>query len=179
VTQLPQPISIEQAQSLSNHDFVWRAVLRSGAVILEQPGLSSDSLPVEDVAEIAYIPTRQDQGLPAITCRVDLARGERFVRYWTTIWKNDAGTQRLYVLGIENQGRHALAAFYPKYKKLVVARTRPFQPPWFPDTYKLLPPNTIFRGGEGHNFSEWFHDGFGGALLAPAPGQLHVRAIYE
>lgn len=179
MTALPDPISIEQAQSLSDHEFIWRAVLRSGAVILEQPGLSSDSLPADDVVEIAYIPTRRDQGFPEIQCRVDLARGERFVRYWTTIWKNGAGTQRLYVLGVENRGRHALAAFYPRYKKLVVAGTRPFQPPWVPDTYVLLPGDTIFRGGEGQNFSEWLHDGFGGALLAPAPGQLHVRAIYE
>jgi hypothetical protein len=175
----PQPLSIEQAQSLGSLDLVWRATLRSGEVILEQPGVSSDSLPRDEVVEIAYLPTRQNTGYPVITCRVDLARGEHFVRYWTTVWRNGGGTQRLYVLGVENRGRYCLVAFYPKHRKIVVANTKPFQPPWNPETYKLLPSDTIFRGGQGHNFSEWLNDGFGGALLAPAPGMLQLHAIYE
>jgi hypothetical protein len=169
------PVSLSQAVALTSHEMLWRASLRSGAVILEQPGLSSDHLPRDEVFLMEYLPARQ-AGLPTVSCKVDLDKGERFVRYWTTIWRNGYGTQRLYVLGVERANRFALIAFYPAFCKIVCSAQKPFQPPWTPDTFALLP--VIVRGGPGAGFIEWCQDGFGGRVVSDER-QLVMSAVYE
>ena len=171
-------ISLDDAISQSQEEFVWRATLRSADVILEQPGLSSDHLPRDEVKLIEYIPTRQ-QDLPAISCRVDLDKGERFVRYWTTLHQPQRGqAQRLYCIGVEAGGRYAILAFYPTFKKLVVADCRPFCPPWFPETFKILSQGTVIRGGPGTDHFDWVKQGFGGHV-EQRDNHLALSAIYE
>jgi len=171
------PLSLQQAIGHTPHEMLWRATLQSGAVILEQPGLSSDHLPREEVVLMEYLPAAR-QGLPTVSCKVDVEKGERFVRYWTTIWRNSGGTQRIYVVGVENSKKFALLAFYPNFSKIVVATTKPFQPPWEPNTFSILPPGVIVRGGPGATFVEWVHDGFG-ARIATGVRDLNMAAIYE
>ncbi len=173
---MDQTITLKQAADRSDHAFIWRARFRDGTVIHEQPGLSSDALPRDDVIGIDYVP--RTPGFPVLRCDVDLATGERFVRYWSTVWRaKTRETQRLYVLGVERAGRHALAAFYPKYGKTILAATRPFQPPWTPDPFACLPSGVVIRGGAGTDIIGWTHQGFGGELRIDA-GQLVFRAIY-
>jgi hypothetical protein len=172
------PISLDEAIAKSPEEFVWSATLRSADVILEQPGLSSDHLPREEVVRIEYIPTRQKE-LPVITCRIDLDKGERFVRYWTTLHQPQRGqAQRLYCVGVEAGGRYAILAFYPMFKKILAADRKPFCPPWFPETFAILPPTTILRGGQGQGYLSWFNDGFGGHVQQ-RDNQLVFSAIYE
>lgn len=171
-------ISLDQAIAQSQEEFVWSATLRSADVILEQPGLSSDHLPREEVVRIEYIPTRRKE-LPVITCRIDLEKGERFVRYWTTLWKpKEGGTQRLYCVGIDRGAQSAMLGFYPMFGKIVLCDRHPFQPPWNPETFALLPPDISVRGGPGSDHISWIKDGFGG-LLVSREGQLVFSSIYE
>lgn len=172
-------ISLEGARSASSLDFVWRATLRSGVVILEQPGLSSDALPRDEIAQIEYVPARRED-LPVITCRINLDAGERFVRYWPNIWRDGrGGFQKLYCAGIENrQGRFALLAFYPLFGKFILASTKPFQPPWIPQINSCLPAGCILRGGPRTNHIGWCHEGFGGTVLAKQK-HLIFAAAYE
>jgi len=160
-------VAIETAKSKSSEEFIWAATLRSSEVILEQPGLSSDHLPRDEVVRIEYIPTRRHD-FPVITCRVNLERGERFVRYWSNVWKPAGqGIQRIYVVGIEaTEKRHALMGFYPMFKKFVVSHTRPFQPPWLPESLSLLPQGVVAKIDPGTNSISWLHQGFGGVVLA-------------
>lgn len=171
--------SITQAQALgfSTHEFVWRARLRSGEVIWEQPGVSSDHLPADQVVGIDYVPcTIKD--LPTIETHIDLGRDERFVRYWTTIWTpRSRRPQRLYVAGVERRGRHALLCYYPMFRSVIFATTRPFQPFWTPEPFRLLPTDAIVVGGPGTPQCGWHHEGFGGMADA-LPNRLSFRAIY-
>jgi len=171
--------AIESAKLHSSEEFIWAATLRSSDVILEQPGLSSDHLPRDEVVRIEYIPTRRND-FPVITCRVNLEKGERFVRYWTNIWKpTGQGIQRIYVVGIEApEKKHALLGFYPMFKKFVLSNTRPFSPPWLPESLSLLPPEVVVRGGPGTDSISWVHQGFGGLVLVRG-NQLVFSAQYE
>lgn len=171
--------SLSKAVDLSNHEFIWRATLRSGLVILEQPGLSSDHLPRDEVLTMEYVPTKR-QDFPVITCRIDLDKGERCVRYWTNVWKQGRdGFTQLYCIGIESRdGKFAILAFYPNYRKFVLAATKPFSPPWVPEISKCLPPGCVVRGGAGTNHIGWVHDRFGGMVLAQQK-QLTLAALYE
>lgn len=157
---------LDRAISESKLDFIWRANLRSGTVICEQPGLSSDHLPRDEVAQIEYVPTRE--GLPVVTCRVKLDEGERFVRYWTNIWSpRHRGTQRVYIIGVENRlGQYALIGYYPLFGRFVLSSQRPFSPQWLPVFDTHLPSGCIVRGGPGTNYIGWTHDGFGGTVMA-------------
>ena len=170
-------VTLAQALALSSHEMIWAATLRSGTVILEQPGLSSDHLPRDEVSRLEYVPARRRE-LPTITCQFDLDKGERFVRYWTTIWRNGGGTQRVFVLGIERDSRFAMLAYYPAQNKVVFAAKKPFTPPWQPETFSLLPPGIIVRGGPGSSFVEWVHEGFG-VRLVTGEKQLVMAAVYE
>lgn len=175
--------SLSKAVDLSNHQFIWRATLRSGLVILEQPGLSSDHLPRDEVAVMEYVPTK-NQNFPVISCRVDLDKGERFVRYWTNVWKQGGGGfSQLYCIGIESrQGRFALLAFYPNFGAFALSNTKPFQPPWIPDPTKCLSTGSIIRGGKGTNHIGWVNDGFGGVALAQLNGdkkRIVFASLYE
>lgn len=171
-------ITQAQAVSFSTHEFVWRARLRSGDVIWEQPGVSSDHLPVDEVVGIDYVPCRR-QELPTIETHVDLGRGERFVRYWTSIWTpRGIGTQRLYVAGIERLGRYALLCHYPRFNRIVFAAERPFQPFWNPEPFRLLPPASVSIGGPGTSHYGWHHQGFGGLASVLPNNRLSFRAIY-
>ena len=158
------PISVEKALSLSDHHYVWRATLRDGTVILEQPGLSSDHLPRDEVVRMEYLP--RENGIPSVLCDIDLDKGERFVRYWTTLWHQGQGQRRIYVLGVELDGKHAMVGIYPHHgSSLVFATTRPFSPPWVPHPFKLLPEDAILRGGPGTPAFGWTYDGFGGLII--------------
>lgn len=173
------PLRYEQAASLSPEAMVWCARLRSGETVWEQPGLSSDSLPADDVVAIEYVPNRQSG--PTVGCVIDVDAGERFVRYWTSIWKPDGrGLQRLFVLGIRSKtGRHALLAWYPMWRKLVLAATRPFTPPWTPEPFGLLPAAARFEGGPGMRHIGWTHEGFGAVVDVVAEDRLVMRASYR
>ncbi len=169
---------VDRAIAESQLDFIWKATLQPGTVICEQPGLSSEHLPREEVTQMEYVPTRGD--LPVVTCRVDLDKGERFVRYWTNLWSPQRrGTQRIYILGLENrQGQYALVGFYPMFKKFVLSTQRPFSPKWVPETTTHLPPQCIVRGGPGTNYIGWVHEGFGGTVLAQNKSSLLFAAAY-
>jgi len=174
-----QSITYEQACAHSVHEFIWHARLRSGEVIWEQPDVSSDALPVDDVIGIDYYPVRRDD-LPSIEATVRLDKGERFVRYWTTIWKpNGRGTQRLYVLGVQRDAQYALLCYYPNYNKILLATTRPFQPAWLPDPFSLLPAGATTLGGPGTSHFGWIEDGFGGLVEVFPNKRLTFHAIYE
>ena len=176
---MPEQITYDQACAQSAHDFIWHARLRSGEVIWEQPGVSSDTLPVDEVIGIDYYPVRRDD-LPSIEATVRLDKGERFVRYWTTLWKpTGRGTQRLYVLGVQRGERYALLCHYPQYNKLLLATTRPFQPAWLPEPFSLLPTGAATIGGPGTAYFGWVHEGFGGLVEIFANKRLTFRAIYE
>lgn len=169
-------LSLDRAMQLSDHSFVWRARLRDGTVLHEQPGLSSDALPRHDVVGIDYVP--RVAGLPVISGHVDVGRGERFVRYWTTLWsQHRRDQQRLYVLGVERDGRYALFGFYPRYRKGILAARRPFTPPWVPRAFADLPDGVVLRGGAGTPMIGWQHQGFGGELRIQE-GQLVFRAVH-
>jgi hypothetical protein len=163
---------LDKALVESTLDFVWKAALRSGTVICEQPGLSSDHLPRDEVVQMEYVPTRE--GLPVVTCKVKLDDGERFVRYWTNLWSpKHQSTQRIYVLGVESRrGQHALLGFYPKYGRFVLSSMRPFAPQWIPETTTHLSPECIVHGGPGTNYIGWVHDGFGGTVLVQSKRSL-------
>jgi hypothetical protein len=170
-------LSFQQARNQSQHAFIWHARLRSGEVIWEQPGLSSDSLVADEVVGIDYVPCRPN--LPRLEANIDLARGERFVRYWTSIWSPKGnGVQMLYVLGIERRERHALMCHYPGFNKIVLAAQRPFQPPWIPEPFGLLPKAAISLGGPGCQYFGWHHEGFGGYVEVLPDNRLTFRAIY-
>jgi hypothetical protein len=169
-------ITFEQARDNSQYEYVWRARLRSGDVIWEQPGVSSDHLPADRVVSIGYVPCRRPD-LPTIDVTVDVDRGERFVRYWTTIWKpTGRGTQLLYCIGIEHRGRHALLCYYTRYNKIVLASSRPFQPTWLPDPFGLLPRDATMLGGPGTARFGWLHDGFGGLVEIQPGNRLLFRS---
>lgn len=170
-----ESITQEQARRFTTHDFIWCARLRSREVIWEQPGVSSDHLPVDEVVGIDYVPTRA--GLPTIETNVDVGRGERFVRYWSNVWSPSTGKQMLYIGGVQSAGRHALYCFYPRHGKLVFATTRPFQPPRVPDAFCRLPDNAVRVGGQGHQYFGWHVDGFGG-LIEIRDGRLSFRGLY-
>jgi hypothetical protein len=171
------PISLDQACAHSTEEFIWRATLRSSEVIFEQPGLSSDHLPRDQVQMIEYIPVgRKD--LPVITCQIDLDKGERFVRYWSNIWQQRKGIQRIYCLGIDRDKQSAMLGFYPGFKKVIVADRHPFQAPWLPESFSLLPPEVLVRGGLGSDHISWVRDGFGG-LLRFEQDRLLFSANYE
>lgn len=164
---------LDRAIADSQLDFVWRATLRSGTVICEQPGLSSDHLPRDEVVQMEYVPTHE--GLPVITCRVKLDDGERFVRYWTNLWsQKHQSTQRVYILGAESKhGKFALLCFYPRFGKFILSATKPFSPQWEPQAPTAhLPAECIVHGGPGTNFIGWAHDGFGGTVLAQSKRSL-------
>jgi len=169
-----QSYTLQQSRSQSDHEFVWAARLTDGTVIHEQPGVSSDELPRELVAQIEYVP--RIPGLPRLVCAVDLTAGERFVRYWTTLWKNRHSTQRLYVLGVERGGRHSLLAYYPRANKAIFAAERPFQAPWQPLAFHCVPSGAILTGGPGTRGMGWRYDGFGGELRIDS-GSLVFRAV--
>lgn len=172
------PIIQAQAVSLSDQELIWRARLRSGEVIWEQPGVSSDHLPVEQVVGIDYVPCARKE-LPTIETHIDLGRDERFVRYWTTLWTpKGRGTQRLYVAGVERRGRHALLCYYPAFNKVTFAAQRPFQPFWTPEPFRQLPSAAIIVGGPGTPQCGWHHEGFGGLAVALPDNRLSFRAIY-
>lgn len=172
-----ESITKEQALARSAHAFVWRATLRTGEVMWEQPGVSSDHLPADSVVQVDYVP--RDDLLPTIEGRVDLTKGERFVRYWTTIWTpTGRGKQMLYVLGVESHGRHALLCYYSGFNKVVLAAQRPFNPMWTPRPFDLLPTDCTIVGGPGSSFFGWRHQGFGG-LVEAFPDHLTFRAIYD
>lgn len=174
-----ESITYDQACAHSAHEFVWHARLQSGEVIWEQPGVSSDALPADRVVGIDYYPVRRND-LPGIEANVRLDKGERFVRYWTTIWKpNGRGTQRLYVLGVERAGRYALLCYYPQFNKMVLATTRPFQPSWLPQPFSLLPASAVTIGGPGTNHFGWVDEGFGGLVEVFPNNRVTFRAIYE
>jgi hypothetical protein len=116
--------------------------------------------------------------MPTIEAIIDLSRGERFVRYWTTVWANSGGTQRLYCLGIERQGQHAMLCYYPRHNKMVLAAKRPFDPPWTPRPFDLLPGNARFIGGPGEQQFGWLHESFGGLVRIFPGNRLELRAIY-
>lgn len=175
----PHPITYEQACSYSTEAFVWCAHLRSGVVIWEQPGVSSDSVPGDSVWRLDYVPCRRPD-LPRIECYVDLRRGERFVRYWTTIWSpTDRGTERLYVLGIESDGRHALLCYYPGINKLVLSAKRPFHPSWTAEPFQHLPTDSRFIGGPQTSHIGWLSDGFGGLVDVLPDRRLTFRTITD
>ena len=176
LTSAAVDITLDEARRLSTNDFVWRATLRGGAVILEQPKVSSDHLPSGEVILMEYVPTRG--AFPAIKCLIDIDEGERFVRYWTNIWRNGGATQRIYVVGIERHGRHALLGFYPQFGKIVLADHRPFQPSWEPQPFGNLSKDARMRGGPGTNYLQWTHEGFGGGVEI-LPGQMVFRSSYE
>jgi hypothetical protein len=157
-------VTLEQALARTNHDFIWRATLRDGTVIFEQPGLSSDHLPRDEVIVMEYVPTRRPD-FPVIECRVDLDKGERFVRYWSTVWRNNGGTQRIYVLGVERQKKFALLGFYPNFGKIVFAGKKPFSPSWAPNPFANIPEGASLRGGPGSPSFGWVHEGFGGVVV--------------
>ena len=171
-----ESITQEQAQRFTTHDLIWRARLRSREVIWEQPGVSSDRLPADEVVGIDYVPTRA--GLATIETNVDLGRGERFVRYWTTVWSPNKGAQMLYVAGVRSADRHALYCYYPRHNKLVVATTRPFQPPSVPEAFSRLPSHAVRVGGAGHQYFGWHVDGFGGLIEIQQDGRLSFRGLY-
>jgi len=168
-------ITLDEALRLSPNEFIWRATLRGGAVMLEQPRVSSDHLPAEQVITMEYVP--KQGGLPWIECLIDVDKGERFVRYWTTLWRNVGESQRIYVVGIERHGRHALLGFYPRYRKLVLSDCRPFQPDWEPRPFGNLPKAASLRGGPGTNYLHWTHEGFGGEVQI-FPDRMVFRAVY-
>lgn len=171
-------ITREQALNSSSHTFVWRARLITGEVMWEQPGVSSDHLPADAVVEIAYVP--RHEGLPTIEAQIDLARGERFVRYWTTLWMpTGRGKQMLYVLGVEQAGRHALLCYYPAFNKIVLAAERPFQPSWTPKPFGLLPGDAVSIGGPGTSQFGWRHNGFGGLVQVHPDKRLSFRGVYD
>jgi len=172
-------LTYQQAASLTTHQMVWRAKLRSGETVWEQPGLSSDALPADQVVSIGYVPVKCSA--PTIECMVDLAKGERFVRYWTHVWKpHGQGTQQLYVLGVRAaDGRHAMLAYYPMWNKMVLAASRPFTPPWTPDPFRLLPENAQIQGGVGSRFVGWTHHGFGGLVELANQNRLVFRSLYR
>lgn len=172
-----QAITKEQAFEQAQHPIVWRAMLRTGEVMWEQPGVSSDSLPADQVVQIDYVPVHD--GLPTIEAHIDLAKGERFVRYWTTLWMpTGRGTQLLYVLGIRWQERHALLCYYPDFNKVVLAAQRPFQPAWTPRPFDLLPAGATAIGGPGSSFFGWHHEGFGGLVQIVSSTRITFRSIY-
>lgn len=167
-----------KAIECSPHPLIWRATLRSGTVICEQPGLSSDHLPRDEVVRMEYVP--KQKGIPVVACNINLDKGERFVRHWTTIWKPAGGGQkRVFVLGIESrQGKFALLSFDPTLGKFALGAQKPFSPGWIPEATKGLPSDCIVRGGPGTNHIGWVHDGFGGTVLARA-SELLFAAAYE
>jgi hypothetical protein len=173
-----QSITKQQALARSDHALVWRAALRTGEVIWEQPGVSSDHLPADSVVQIDYVP--RQEGMPTIEAHIDLMRGERFVRYWTTIWTpTGRGKQMLYVLGIRTSGRYALLCYYPRFNKVVLAAERPFHPSWTPRPFDLLPPDATSVGGPGQAFFGWRYRGFGGLVEVLPDNRLTFRGIYD
>jgi hypothetical protein len=126
-----------------------------------------------------YVPCRV-RGFPTLVCKVDVDKGERFVRYWSTVHAIMTGNnQRLYIFGVENRrNQFALMAFYVMFGKVVLAATKPFNPPWFPNTLALLPPGSVIQGGVGMNHLGWLHEGFGG-LLATHEQHSSVDGITE
>lgn len=170
-----EQITTAQAVALTTHEMVWRATLRTGEIIHEQPGLSSDHLPRDEIVRMEYVPGRNHG--PVIECSVDLGRGERFQRYWTTIWRNGGGQQRLYVVGVERGGRHALLIWYPRSQKVAFADHRGFAAPWEPKPFYLLPTAATLLGGPGTTNVGWVHEGFGGQVHM-SPGHLKFQAIY-
>lgn len=172
-------LTYRQAAEHSGHELLWRARLRSGEVIWEQPGVSSDSLPADQVVGIDYVPGRRKH-LPTIMTHVDVDLGERFVRYWTNMWSpNNRGMQRLYVAGIQYRGRHALFCYYPALNRLVFSASRPFQPTWKPHPFRLLPPGAVIIGAAGTSRCGWRTDGFGGLAVVLPGNTIEFRAIHE
>lgn len=171
-------VTREQAFDRSSHAMVWRAHLRTGEVIWEQPGVSSDHLPADSVVQIDYVPRNPE--LPVIEAEIDLAKGERFVRYWTTIWTpTGRGSKMLYVLGIESNGRHAMLCYYPHFNKIALAAQRPFNPFWTPRPFDLLPTGAKMVGGPGQPYFGWKHEGFGGLVLVLPGNRICFKSNYE
>ena len=171
-------VTQQQAFNNTKHAMVWRARLRTNEVIWEQPGVSSDHLPADEVVQIDYVPVGRPD-LPTIQAHVDLTREERFVRYWTNIWApNGRGIAMLFVLGIKRRNKHALLCYYPHFNKLVLAAQRPFQPSWTPKPFALLPPDCIAVGGPGTPRIGWVHEGFGGLVELLADKRITFRGYY-
>ena len=171
-------VTQEQAFNQTKHAMLWRAYMRTGEVIWEQPGLSSDRLPADDVVRLDYVPVARSD-LPTIEAHIDLAKGERFVRYWTNIWcPNGRGIAMLYVLGIVWQKKHAMLCYYPHFNKIILAATRPFQPTWTPKPFAHLPPNALTIGGPGSSRIGWQHEGFGGMVDVLPNKRITLRGYH-
>ena len=86
--------------------------------------------------------------------------------------------QRLYVSGVERQGRHALVCYYPAFNRIVFAAKRPFEPFWKPEPFRLLPSAAVSVGGPGTSEYGWHHEGFGGLARVLPDNRLSFQAIY-
>ena len=170
-------VTMDQALAQTNHHLLWRATLRDGSVILEQPGLSSDHLPRDEVVSMDYVPVRR-KDWPIIQCSVDVDKGERFIRKWTTLWHQGQGQARIYVAGIQRGDQFAYIGVYPHMQcKLVFGCKSLFTPPWIPEPFKLLPPEVQMRGGPGNAAVGWTYEGFGGIVVRYAD-RLIFSSLY-
>ena len=173
--------SLSDAQAVSSHEYIWCATLTDGTRVAEQPGVSSDHLPADRVQRIEYL-SRPNSALPRLCCDIRVEAGERFRRYWTTLWRPQGhGTQFLYVFGVERPSptgggqQCALMAFYPASHAIVFSHQYPFNAPWSPESPVCLLPADGKLTVE-HEQTGWLYDGFGGEI-ARGPDFINFRAI--
>lgn len=168
-----ESISFDQARGFSREALLWYACLTTGETLWEQPGLSSDALPPEQVKQIGYRATTP--GCPSIRCDINLDLGERFVRYWSSMWTPRHGYSRVYCVGVRHEDRYGLMGFYPGYRAFVLGATRPFGLPREPDWRKSLPSDAIMVGGPRERHLGFLHRGFGCTVTAESKDLLGVR----
>lgn len=144
--------NINKSRFKTNELYGWIAHLCNGSSIYEgEPSglnpstkklsLSSDHLPEEDVVAIQYVHL-SDNNRPVITCNIDLDKGSKFIRYWTTIKSmSRSGSRKLYALGwysIKNNNKvYAILYLYPD-GKVSLSNNRLSGPPYSPSPFILL-----------------------------------------
>lgn len=158
----------------------WAARLSSGEIVRQHPDRSSAALPEDAVSGIAYVPLRE--GLPGLFCEIDLAAGERFVRYWSWVSTLACDTatrmppRRIYALGLRRGDEQRVLYWYAEEQKFLLSADRRAAPTYRPsDTFALLGPDVLVSGGAGHSYLGWSRGGFG-AFVVNVPGGILIRS---
>lgn len=162
----------------------WAVYLRGNKRIVEgehtgtlngRPSYSTDAIPSDQVVAVGYYPLRPN--LPKILCLVDPSKGERFVRYWTTVWMNGRGTKRLYVLGwyriVDGAKKYNLLLYYPQDNKIALSTNKLACPPYDPDTFCLLHKHAVVNRRSDE--ISWTFDGES-AHVFQMPGGMLFRS---
>lgn len=152
----------------------WVATMQDGSVCGQAPGVSSDHLPADAVCALRYVPLRA--GLPFLQVDLNLAAGERFVRFWSMLQPMPLGgmplpQRRLYVLGFRSGAEQRLVYWYPEEQKVLLAVDSSRSPPYRPvDTFGLLPADVVVGAADG--CISWGRNGVTAHLLVQPGGML-------